>query len=78
MMSREDEAVVLRELEARPPQFILRQYLPYNQILSVWPHSDRSAMAFPSIEAFIARRYVPVEDVKSEHFALRLFARRTP
>jgi 4-amino-4-deoxy-L-arabinose transferase-like glycosyltransferase len=78
MMSRADEAVVLRELEARPPQFILRQYLPYNQILSVWPHSNRSAMTFPSIEAFIARRYVPVEDVKSEHFALRLFARRTP
>jgi hypothetical protein len=76
MMSREDEAAALRELEARPPQFILRQYLPYNQILAVWPNSNRSEMTFPSIEDFIARRYAPVEDVKSEHFALRLFERR--
>lgn len=77
MMSHEDEAIVLRELQASPPKFILRQYYPDVRVLSVWPNSDRSRMRFPSIEGFIASRYTAVDKVTSPHFEFTVFERRT-
>jgi 4-amino-4-deoxy-L-arabinose transferase-like glycosyltransferase len=76
MMSHADEALTLRELQANPPGFILRQYFPDDQILSVWPNSDRSEMRFPSIEDFIAASYIKVDDVKSPHFEVTVLERR--
>ena len=76
MMSREDEAIVLHELEAGPPKFILRQYYPDVRVLNVWPNSDRSRMRFPSIEDFIASRYMAVDKVTSPHFEMTVFERR--
>ncbi len=78
MMSHADEALTLRELQANPPGFILRQYFPDDQILSVWPNSDRSEMRFPSIEGFIAAAYTKVDDVKSPHFQVTVLERRNP
>ncbi len=78
MMSHADEAIALHELEAGPPKFILRQYNPDVQILSVWPNSDRSLMRFPSIEDFIANRYTAVDKVTSPHFEMTVFERRAP
>ncbi len=76
MMSHADEAITLRELQANPPEFVLRQYFPDDQILSVWPDSDRSEMRFPSIEDFIAAGYTRVDDVKSPHFQVTVLERR--
>jgi hypothetical protein len=76
MMSRADETAVLRELEANPPKFILRQLFPDRQILTVWPNSDRSLMRFPSIDAFIAARYSETDTVMSPHFQVTVLERR--
>jgi len=76
MMSREDEATVLGQLRSRPPQFVLRQFLPEDQIFQVWPGSDRNAMRFPSIERFIDERFVEVEQVSSEHFRMTVLKRK--
>ncbi len=76
MMSHEDEAIALRELEAGPPRFILRQYYPDVRVFSVWPNSDRSRMRFPSIDDFIASRYTAVDKVSSPHFEMTVLERR--
>jgi 4-amino-4-deoxy-L-arabinose transferase-like glycosyltransferase len=76
MMSHEDEATALRELEAGPPRFILRQYYPDVRVFAVWPNSDRSRMRFPSIEQFIASRYTAVDKVSSPHFEMTVFELR--
>jgi 4-amino-4-deoxy-L-arabinose transferase-like glycosyltransferase len=76
MMSHEDEAIALHELQAGPPKFILRQYYPDARILNVWPNSDRSRMRFPSIEEFIASRYTAVDKVTSPHFEMTVFERQ--
>jgi 4-amino-4-deoxy-L-arabinose transferase-like glycosyltransferase len=76
MMSRADEAVVLGELKANPPKFILRQLFPDRQILVVWPNSDRSLMRFPSIDGFIATRYSEIETVMSPHFQVTILERK--
>jgi 4-amino-4-deoxy-L-arabinose transferase-like glycosyltransferase len=77
MMSHADEAAVLGELQLKPPRFILRQYLPEDDIIEVWPNSDRSEMRFPTIEDFIANRYTAVDKVRSPHFELTVLERRT-
>jgi hypothetical protein len=76
MMSPFDEAATLEELEAKPPKLILRQYLPDEQVFSVWPNSDRSEMRFPAIEKFIGERYTEVDKVNSPHFSITVLERR--
>jgi hypothetical protein len=76
MMSANDEAAVLKQLEAAPPRFVLRQWLPEDQILRAWPNSDRSHLKFPSIEDFINRRYSVVDRVQAEYFDLTVLERR--
>ena len=76
MMSIDDETVVLGELRAHPPEFILRQYLPDNQVLEVWPGSDRSEMTFPAIENFIYSNYAETGSAGSEHFKVTILRHR--
>jgi len=77
MMSIDDETVVLGELRAHPPEFVLRQYLPDEQVLQVWPGSDRTAMRFPAIEAFLDSRYTETGRAKSDHFSITILRRRS-
>lgn len=76
MMSIDDEGIVLGELRRKPPEFILRQYLPDDQVLEVWPNSDRSAMRFPAIENFINTHYTETGHVQCTHFAMVILRRR--
>lgn len=72
MMSKQDEANALGDLERTPPRFIIRQYFPDDQVLHTWPNSDRSTLAMSSIRQFIERRYRFVERVQSPHFDIEL------
>ncbi len=76
MMSIDDETVVLGELRAHPPEFILRQYLPDEQVYQVWPGSDRNEMTFPAIENFIYSNYTETGSAGSEHFKVTVILRR--
>lgn len=72
MMSKQDEAKALLDLQSHPPRFILRQFFPPDQILNTWPNSDRSTLVMHSIEQFFDTRYHFVERVQSIHFDLQL------
>ena len=77
MMAIDDETVVLGELRAHPPEFILRQYLPDAQVLQVWPGSDRQSVTFPAIEEFIYSQYTESGRAQSDHFSVTILRRRT-
>ena len=72
MMSKQDEAQALSDLERHPPRFVLRQFFPPDQILNTWPNSDRSTLVMASIENFFDTRYHLVERVRSIHFDIQL------
>ena len=72
MMSKQDEAQALSDLERTPPRFILRQFFPDDQVLHTWPNSDRATLAMASIRQFIERRYHFVERVRSIHFEVEV------
>jgi 4-amino-4-deoxy-L-arabinose transferase-like glycosyltransferase len=72
MMSKQDEAQALSDLERQPPRFILRQFFPDDQVLNIWPSSDRSTMAMNSIREFIDRRYRFIERIRSNHFEVEV------
>ncbi len=76
MMSIDDEGIVLNELRRKPPEYILRQYIPDDQVLEVWPNSDPTAMRFPAIEDFINSRYTETGHVQCTHFAMVILHRR--
>ena len=76
MMSAADEATVLGELQRTPPEFVLRQNLTEQQILKIWPGSDRASMRFQSIENLLDARYAEVETVASEHFRVAVLRRK--
>lgn len=72
MMSKEDEANALADLEKHPPRFILRQYFPDDQVLNTWPSSDRSTLAMNSIRQFIDRRYRFVDVVQAIYYRVEV------
>ncbi|MBY0502411.1 MAG: hypothetical protein K2X03_00775 [Bryobacteraceae bacterium] len=72
MMSKQDEARALGDLERQPPRFILRQYFPDDQVLNTWPNSDRSTLAMASIRQYIDRRYRFVDVVQSIYYRVEV------
>ncbi len=76
MMSAQDEATALGDLERHPPRFILRQYFPDDQVLHAWPNSDRATMAMNSIRQFIDRRYAFVDVIQTNHFRVEVMELR--
>ncbi len=72
MMSKEDEARALSDLQSHPPRFILRQTFPPDQILIQWPNADPSTLVLPSIEQFIDSRYRFIERVGGPHFEVQV------
>ena len=75
MMSAEDERRMLAQLKANPPDYILRQYLPDEQVLTVWPNSDPARMDFNSIEQFMMDGYEDVDRIRALNFDIRVLVR---
>ncbi|MDZ4801236.1 MAG: hypothetical protein SGI92_24030 [Bryobacteraceae bacterium] len=78
MMSAADEARALSQLQAHPPKYILWQLLPEDQVLTVWPNSDRSRLRFPSISAFIDANYREIDKVRALSFQITVLELVTP
>lgn len=76
MMSKEDEANALSDLQREPPRFILRQYFPEDQVLHTWPNSDRATLRMASIRKFIDQRYVFVDVIQSIYFRVEVMELR--
>lgn len=72
MMSKQDEAQALSDLEKHAPRFLLRQTFPPNQILIQWPNADPSTLVLSSIERFIDSRYRFLERVNGPHFEVQV------
>lgn len=75
MMSKQDEAAALLDLEQHAPRFILRQYFPSDQVLHTWPNSDRATLEMTSIRQFIDRRYRFVDVIQSKYFRVEVMER---
>ncbi len=75
MMPEADEQRMLKELEAHPPDYVLRQYLPEDQVLSVWPNSNRSRLKFSLVDRFVDEHYEDVNRVRALNFDIRVMVR---
>ena len=60
-MTADDEATALRELQARPPTWVLYEDVPPEVYLKHWPSSDPKRLRMNSIEQFFRENYRPVE-----------------
>ena len=57
LMTPEDEAVALQELQTDPPQWVFYNYVPPEGYLKHWPSSDPRRLRLNSIEQFLSARY---------------------
>ena len=57
LMTDDDEATALKELQARPPQWVLYEDIPPEIYLKHWPSSDPSRLRMNSIEQFLKVNY---------------------
>jgi hypothetical protein len=63
MMSDEDEATALAELQAAPPARVLYYDLSTKQILRLWPQSDPSRLRMRRMEEYLARNYRKTDQI---------------
>ena len=76
MMTLENETEELKELEAKPPQWVIWHNLPARTVLAIWPHSDPATLRFQHIEHFIRTRYSQVQPAdRSFRYAIAIFHR---
>ena len=61
LMTVDDEATALRELQAYPPTWVLYEDVPPEVYLKHWPSSDPKRLRMNSIEQFFRENYRPVE-----------------
>jgi hypothetical protein len=61
LMTPEDEAAALKELQANPPQWVFYNYVSPEGYLKHWPSSDPSRLRLNSIEDFLSTHYHPLE-----------------
>jgi hypothetical protein len=61
LMTSDDEAAALKDLEKMPPQAIMYLRVARAEYLRVFPNAMNLNHRFPDIEDWIAREYVPVE-----------------
>jgi hypothetical protein len=61
LMTGEDEAMALKELQATPPKWILYDDVAPEVYLKHWPSSDPKRLRMNSIEQFLSANYRPVE-----------------
>ena len=75
MMTVQDEARALADLQARPPQWVYLAEMPPEAYLRIWPNSDRARLRMDGIEAFIRGAYRPWAESpghRTEYRLLRL------
>ncbi len=75
MMSDEDEATALAELQAAPPEHVLYYDLSNKLILRLWPHSDPSRLRMQRIEDYLARNYRKQDQVLYRGMELHVLER---
>lgn len=79
MMTAEDEARCLRELEARPPDWVIWHNLPAKTVLAIWPHSNPATLRFTRIEQFIRTHYRQVRPPDPHaRYSIAVFGRPKP
>ena len=61
LMTSDDEAAALRDLETMPPKAVMYLQVERAEYLRVFPNAYNLNHRFPRIEDWIAREYVPVE-----------------
>lgn len=61
LMTDEDEATALKELQANPPKWIFYSDVPPKVYLQHWPSSDPSRLRMNLLEEYFVRDYRPVE-----------------
>jgi hypothetical protein len=61
LMTDDDEATALKELQARPPAWVLYEDVSPEIYLKHWPSSDPKRLRMNSIEEFFRANYHPVE-----------------
>jgi hypothetical protein len=77
MMTDEDEATAIAELERRPASRVLYWNLTEEAILRVWPYSDRSRLRLRRMEAFLAERYREVSRFMYQGSEYKILEMRT-
>jgi hypothetical protein len=61
LMTDDDEATALKELQARPPAWVLYNYVSPEVYLQHWPSSDPKRLRMNSIEQFLTENYRAAE-----------------
>ena len=61
LMTDDDEATALKELQARPPEWVLYEDVSPEMYLKHWPSSDPSRLRMNSIEQFFKVNYRTAE-----------------
>lgn len=64
MMTRRDEADVVSELRAHPPQWMLWAQFPPRFWMEIWPHTNPASLDFPTLEKYMSANYREVLRVK--------------
>jgi hypothetical protein len=63
MMSDQDEASALQELQAAPPERVVYYDMGEAQILKLWPNSDPARLRLRKLEAYLATHYRAKEHI---------------
>jgi 4-amino-4-deoxy-L-arabinose transferase-like glycosyltransferase len=61
MMTREEEAEALAQLQSQPPQWLLYLPLDRDEFLRVFPHATTLSGHFETLETWLTQNYTPVE-----------------
>jgi 4-amino-4-deoxy-L-arabinose transferase-like glycosyltransferase len=78
LMTPEDEAIALQELQGHPPQWVFYDYVRPEEYLKHWPSSDPSRLRLNSIEEFLSARYHPLEKLSHRLGDFSLLERGSP
>jgi hypothetical protein len=62
MMTPEDEAKVLADLTAHPPEWLMNLPLSQEEFERIFPNSNGVSARYPALEAWLAKNYAPVEN----------------
>jgi hypothetical protein len=75
MMTREEEAEALAQLQSQPPQWLLYLPLDRDEFLRVFPHATSLSGHFETLETWLTQNYKPVEQPAVNLGGYRLWQR---
>ena len=76
LMTDEDEKAALRDLEAKPPHWVVYWDVPVERYLKTSPSADPARLRFNRIEEYLKMRYRPVETHDHWHGAYSILQRQ--